>query len=232
LPDDLYLVLDALGAADACVVAAPTYALGAHASLKRLQDRTLSFYGALDSLWRKPAVGVAIAGIKGMEGHAKLAVDSFIRTSRLDHRGSEVLYGALPGEIFTKGNGKEIAVKLAARLNGSMAPCDDGAETAPSCPVCGGDTFRFLPEGGVRCMICSSSGVLLEKAGGFLVIENPDGQMFRMTYESTIEHGEWLRSKKDAFQATRDELKAVTAEYLHIGEWLRPERLKKNPAGS
>ena len=57
---------------DALVVAAPTYLLGANASLKRFLDRGLSFYAHLDRLWGKPAVGVAIAGIEGMEGYTKL----------------------------------------------------------------------------------------------------------------------------------------------------------------
>jgi multimeric flavodoxin WrbA len=226
LPDDLYLFLDALAAADACVVAAPAYALGANASLKRLQDRTLSFYGVLDSLWGKPAVGVAIAGINGMEGYAKLAVDSFIRTSRLDHRGSEVLYGALPGEIFTSGNGLDVAKKLASRLISREERDSSNEDGVPSCPTCGGDTFRFLPEGGVRCMLCSSSGLLREETGHFRVVSNPAGQTFRTNYESTQHHGEWLRSKKEAFLAKREELRGLTAQYAEMGEWIRPKQLQ------
>ena len=70
--DDFALVLETLAQADALVVAAPTYLLGANASLKRFLDRGLSFYAQLDRLWGKPAVGVAIAGIEGMEGCTKL----------------------------------------------------------------------------------------------------------------------------------------------------------------
>ena len=115
-PDDFALVLETLAQADALVVAAPTYLLGANASLKRFLDRGLSFYAQLDRLWGKPAVGVAIAGIEGMEGCTKLNVESFIRLTLGEIRGSDVVYGALPGEIFLRPGGKETARRLAAAL--------------------------------------------------------------------------------------------------------------------
>ncbi len=77
--DDFAVVLQALIESDAYVVAAPTYLLGPNASLKRFLDRGLAFYAHLDRLWGKPAVGVAIAGITGMEGYTKLAVESFVK---------------------------------------------------------------------------------------------------------------------------------------------------------
>src|SRR5512138_2226836 len=43
LADDFNLALNALVSADACVVAAPAYVLGANASLKLFQDRALGF---------------------------------------------------------------------------------------------------------------------------------------------------------------------------------------------
>ena len=63
--DDLNLILEALAQSDAYVVAAPTYFLGANATLKLLLDRGLSFYAHFDKLWGKPAVGVGIAGTGG-----------------------------------------------------------------------------------------------------------------------------------------------------------------------
>lgn len=226
LPDDFNLALDAIVAADACVVAAPAYILGANASLKKYQDRGLSFYGVLDRLWGKPAVGVAIAGLEGMEGHAKLAIDSFIKTSKLDHRGSAVLYGALPGEIFAHG-GKELAKSLAGQLLAGRPPADSAESDTPSCSACGGDTFRFLPEGGVRCMICSSTGVVEWRDQKLRIETKPGEHQFFMSYERAQHHAEWLRSKKESFLAKREEVKAVTMEYAGIGEWVRPERLAK-----
>lgn len=220
LPDDFNLAVDALAEADACVVAAPAYILGANASLKLFQDRALGFSGSLDSLWGKPAVGVVIAGIEGMEGHAKLSVDSFIKSGKMDHRGSAVLYGALPGEIFENG-AKELAEKLACHLMEGKGG-DGSSSTAPSCPTCGGDTFRFLPEGGVRCMICSSSGQIDLTGKELRIVTRPGEHQFFISYERAKDHAEWLRGKKEAFLAKRDELKRITMSYAEIGEWVRP----------
>jgi multimeric flavodoxin WrbA len=227
LPDDFNLALDALVAADACVVAAPAYVLGANASLKQFQDRALSFYGKLDSLWGKPAVGVAIAGIEGMEGHAKLAVDSFIKVAKLDHRGSAVLYGALPGEIFDR-DGKELAKRLAIRLLEGREAAGDAEPAVPSCPTCGGDTFRFLPDGGVRCMVCSSAGLLEWQDQALRIVTKPGAHQFFISYERAKHHAEWLRSMKARFLEKRGVLKSATTEYAQMGEWVRPERLAKH----
>ena len=124
--DDFNLVLETLRQADAYVVAAPTYLLGANASLKRFLDRGLSFYAHIDRLWGKPAVGVAIAGIEGMEGCTKLNVESFIRLTMGDLRGSDVVYGALPGEIFLRPGGKgngQAAGRGAHRRQGESESC-------------------------------------------------------------------------------------------------------------
>ena len=227
LPDDFNLALDALAGADAYVVAAPAYVLGANASLKLFLDRALSFYGALDALWGKPAVGVAIAGIEGMEGYTKLSVDSFIKLTFGDMRGSEVLYGALPGEIFIEDDGKGIAKKLANLLINGLTPACDGDATAPSCPTCGGDTFRFLPSERVRCMLCSSSGAYEWREGRLTIAMTPGNHQLFLSYEKAKQHLEWLRSMKERFLAKKAEMKSITSDYIQMGEWVRPERSAK-----
>lgn len=226
--DDLQLFLDALVSADAVAVAVPTYFLGANASLKRLLDRGLTFYGHLDALWGKPAVGAAIAGVPGLEGYTKLIVDSFLKLSLTDHRGSEVVYGALPGEIFLNGDGKAAAARLAEALCGGGS---EGAGSAPRCSVCGGDTFRFLPETdprpdgavAVRCMLCSSAGTLKTADGRIQIATRPSEHPLFLTREDAERHLEWLRGMKEAFLVRHKELKAVVQAYTAIGEWIRPE---------
>lgn len=218
--DDFNDVLRALAQADAYVVAAPTYLLGANASLKQFLDRGLSFYGRLDELWGKPAVGAAIAGIEGLEGYTKLNVESFIKLTMGDLRGAEVVYGALPGEIFLNEGGKEAARKLAhALIDGRK-----GSDLAvPVCPACGGDTFRFLPNGQARCMLCSSSGPYGWESGRLSFQTVPGEHSLFLTYEDVKRHAEWLRGMKDLFMARRKELKAVTQGYTQIGSWVRPK---------
>lgn len=222
--DDFPFALQALADSDAYVVAAPTYFLGANASLKRFLDRGLSFYGRVDALWGKPAVGVAVAGIPGLEGATRLNVESFIKLTLGDLRGMAVIYGALPGEIFLEDGSKAVARDLAgALLHGPQQP----AFGVPVCPLCGGDTFRFLPGGGLRCMLCSNSG-RYEWRDGVLhaAIDRGDHPLF-LTIDDVKRHADWLREMKDRFSLLHKDLKAVTREYSNMGTWLRPE--KGNP---
>jgi len=226
--DDLPVVLEEMVRADALVVAAPTYFLGANASLKRLLDRGLSFYAHIDALWGKPAVGVAIAGVAGLEGYTKLMVDSFLKLVLADHRGSEVVYGALPGEVLLGHEGPAAARKLARALEqGAEAP----DSRTPRCPLCGGDTFRFLSptdpaDPGVhriRCMTCSSEGTLRWNGASFAVETIRGEHPLFLTREDTVAHLKWLQSMKDLFMEQRDRLKAVTRAYKDTGTWVRPE---------
>ncbi len=69
IKDDLYTIDDAMCAADAIILAAPTYFLSANASLKRFVDRSFALYASIDRLFGTPSVGICIAGIPGKEGH-------------------------------------------------------------------------------------------------------------------------------------------------------------------
>lgn len=221
--DDFPVVLEAMVQADAYAVAAPTYLFGTHASLKGLLDRGLTFSGHLDRLWGKPAVGVVLAGLDGMEGYAKLMLDSFIKFSLADHRGSEVVYAALPGEVFLSEEGKQTAQRLALALTEGAA--DRGVDSRiPRCTLCGGDTFRFLENGHVRCMVCSSKGgYVWENDALHIETVRGDHAVF-LSYEDAANHFAFLRGMKDKFIAKRKQLKAATRDYHDVGEWITPSR--------
>jgi hypothetical protein len=218
LSDGFSHALEALIKSDAYIVAAPTYLLGAHASLKRFLDRGLCFYEHVDELWGKPAVGIAIAGTSGMEGSTKLAVESFIKLCMGDLRGSAVVYGALPGEIMVGDEGKETAKRLAeALISGKQKQPD-----VPVCPLCGGDSFRFLPGGRVRCLLCSNTGPYEwaeERLHCHVVVG--DHPWF-LSYEGSKRHNELLREKKEDFLARRSELKGVSERYAGPVAWIEP----------
>ncbi len=219
--DDFSLVLETLALSDAYVVAAPTYLLGANSSLKRFLDRGLSFYAHLDRLWGKPAVGVAIAGIAGLEGYTKLNVESFIKLTMGDLRGSAVVYGALPGEIFLQTGGTETAKRLAQALSEGREKVNP---SVPACPICRGDTFRFLPDGQVRCMLCSNSGSYVWQEGRLHMETKPGAHSLFLSYDEARQHADWLRGMKEQFLARRQELKAVTLKYTKMGSWVSPKR--------
>lgn len=223
LDDHHKMALQELVQCDAYVVAAPTYFLGANASLKLFLDRGLSFYAHLDRLWGKPAAGVAIAGIAGMEGQTKLDVERFIKLTFGDLRSCEVVYGALPGEILLTDTARTVARDMAHSLAAEAASTSP-MEGVIRCPLCGGDTFRFLPDGTVRCMLCSSRGTCAIRPDGLEIRTEAGDHPLFLTHEAARAHLEWLRGMKDAFLARRKELKAVTQQYTQIGQWIRPER--------
>ncbi|MCF8029388.1 MAG: flavodoxin family protein [Desulfohalobiaceae bacterium] len=215
--DDLATVLDALCQADALIVATPTYFLGPQASLKTLLDRGLSFYGRADTLWGKPAVGAAVAGIPGKEGYAKLGMESFLKFLLAEIRASGVFYGALPGEIFQEEDNLNRMEELAAALEGRRS------EPSGFCPVCGGDTFRFLSSSRIRCMLCSNEGEAEGTANGISIDVRPEEHQMFTNQKTALDHADWLRGMKDRFRAKKRELLSLTGEYKDMGNWIQPE---------
>jgi hypothetical protein len=212
--DDFLAVLNALADADAYVLAAPAYLLSANGSLKKFLDRGLQFYAFVGRLWGKPAVGVAIAGIEGMEGSAKRDVESFIKLTMGDLRGSAVVYGALPGEALLSSANRQVAEKLARAI---LDPADRISPIVPVCPLCGGDTFRLLPDGLARCMLCSGSGPYEWNNGSLRFhIDAGDHPLF-LSKQDVIVHAQWLRGMKDKFLERKEELKKVAKQYIGVG---------------
>jgi len=215
--DDFQRILDAILEADALIVAAPTYFLGANASLKRLLDRGLAFYASIDTLWGKPAVGIAIAGIPGKEGHTLLGIQNFLKMTLTEIKQTRILYGALPGEIFLNRQNIEAAADLAAALF-APAPC----RTEPSCPLCGGDTFRFLGNDRVHCLLCSNPGTIhMEPDGPVFRIRKSGHELFLSKAEA-LHHKEWLLQMKARYLAQKEKLKEITLAYRKPEEWIRP----------
>ncbi|NLI82207.1 MAG: flavodoxin family protein [Deltaproteobacteria bacterium] len=219
--DDMEILLGELANCDAYLVAAPTYFLGANSTLKRVLDRGLSFYAVMERLWGKPAAGVGIAGIEGLEGQTKLDIDRFIKLTFGDLRETAILYAALPGEIFLAEGGRVAAARLAEAIlrDATNAPWRDGL-----CPICGGDTFRFLPDDRVRCMLCSNTGTFSCSDGTVRMDIREGGHPLFRDLESARRHLEWLRSMKDRFIQSRKELKKVTVQYTRTGTWVRSKK--------
>ncbi len=217
IEDDYQAVCQAILAADALILAAPTYFLGPNACLKRFTDRGLALYPHIESLWRKPAVGVGIAGIPGKEGYTLLGLENFLTLLFADIRSSRMIYGALPGEIFLNRQNKETARALAEALMETPPP-----DAGPRCPLCGGRTFRFLSHDRVRCMLCSNAGTLeFEEGKTRLHIQRSDHELF-LTRQEALAHRDWLLSMKSRFRAQKDRLKDISSGYRQDGTWIKP----------
>lgn len=215
--DDFQTAVDAILAADALIVSVPTYFLGPNAGLKRFMDRGIALYPHSEKLWGKPSVGIGIAGIPGREGYTKLGIESFLKLMFTDIKTCRLFYGALPGEIFMDASNRAAAKEIAGTLFNPPA-----INTGPHCPLCGGDTFRFLGENRVRCMLCSNAGTIrLSGDTPVLDTERGDHELF-LTREDALAHREWLVGMKARFLAHKTELKNISLDYRGTGEWIRP----------
>ena len=222
LEDDHAQVVEAILAADAILLIAPTYFLGPNASLKSFTDRGLALYPHVEALWGKPAIAVGIAGIPGKEGYTMLGLENFLTMLFADIRARRMIYGALPGEIFLNTENRETARVMAQALFGT--PPD---QPIPQCPLCGGTTFRFIEPNRVRCMLCSNDGQLEVDTDGIrLRIERGDHNLF-LTREDALTHREWLLSMKARFREQKDTLKAITSDYRREGHWITPSSREK-----
>ena len=217
LDDDLNTVIQAMLDADAYIVSAPTYFLGINASLKTFLDRGISFYTHIEKLWSKPAVGVAIAGIEGKEGYSRLVIQSFLKMIFADDKNTRVVYGALPGEIFLNKENKQSASELASALFGPRVEIK-----GPCCPQCRGDTFRFLDNNRVRCMLCSNSGIISIPSGSPTFEITKSHHDFFSSKEDALKHKEWLLGMKSRFIQNKKALKEITLPYLKQGAWIKP----------
>lgn len=219
LDDDLDILVNAMAAADAWIVVAPTYFLGANGLLKLVLDRGLSFYCRGEELWNKPAMGVGIAGIPGKEGTTLLDIEAFMKLTLCRIKALRMVYGALPGEIFLKPETQTLAENLGRAL---LAP--EPEPVSPSCPVCGGTTFRFLSAKHVHCMVCSNAGQVGQGLDGLRFhIEPGEHEFFRSTRDA-LAHEAWLKQMKQRFVEHKKELKQISHAYRGSWDWVKPPK--------
>ncbi|MGD2029928.1 MAG: flavodoxin family protein [Desulfobacterales bacterium] len=217
IEDDLATVIAAIVDADALIVSAPTYFLGINSCIKQFLDRGLSLFAHIEKLWHKPAVGVVIAGIEGKEGYSLLAIQSFLKLILAENKQSEIVYGALPGEVFMNPENKQTAAELAAALFEPYAE-----KKGAVCPLCGGDTFRFIENNRVRCMLCSNAGIMtLQDNAPTFEITRSDYELF-LSKEEAVAHRQWLLGMKSRFVQQKKALKDVTRSYIKQGSWVKP----------
>ncbi len=217
LEDDFYQVVEALAAADGWIVCTPAYFLGPNATLKVLLDRGLALYAHGDRLWRKPAVGIAIAGIPGKQGYTQLGLESFLKLLLADIKALRTIFGALPGEIFLNQSNRDAAVRIGHALFGSAQGAPE-----PCCPLCGGQTFRFEGDFSVRCMLCSNAGTIhLANKRPVLDIAPGDHDFF-FSPEQARTHQKWLVGMKSRFVDQKRRLKQISLRYRYLGTWIKP----------
>lgn len=208
LDDDIQEILKGLAWADGVVVASPTYFLSVHSNIKKVLDRGLSFYSIASEIWHKPAVGLAIAGIEGKEGSSLLGVETFLKSILADIKYSDVIYAAFPGEIIRNENNDIKLQEAADSLFGKRI-----AKSGSCCPLCGGDSFRFLGGNRVKCLLCSNSGEYSIGENGIVFDIHKDEHELFLSEQVAEHHKEWLKEMKNRFFAEIPELKKIRDRY-------------------
>ena len=219
LKDDLAQVLEVIADADALILAVPTYFLSAHSCLKVFLDRGISFYSIAKALWGKSAVGVGVSGIDGKEGSTLLDIERFFATIFARNKQSEIIYGALPGEVMFAEQTRELAAELGQRLFG-----EEKLKIGLCCPNCNGETFRFLEGNQVRCMLCSNAGTLTVQDDHLVVEIETDTHQLLDSEEGALRHRDWLLGMVASFKERRGQLKKVANDYDDDTLWIKPVR--------
>ncbi len=207
--DDFPVVLRAIMEADAVVVAAPAYLRGTHSSLQRFLDRGLQAYRHVDSLYGKPAVAVATAGVRDGEGSALLGVENFIRQLGLSLKGRAVVHATFPGDAIVFEEGRSTALLLAAAL---VSP-EDYVPEGVSCPECKGTYFEFRGRTAMYCLSCGGTGTFSVINGKARLEIDPPAHSWRKKEDMAL-HGKWLIGQRGEFLRQRERLKEAVKPYL------------------
>jgi multimeric flavodoxin WrbA len=205
--DGFRSVMEAILSADGVIVAAPAYSRGTHSSLQRFLDRGLQFIKHVNTLERKAAVAVAVAGVKDGQGSALLGVENFIRSMGMRVKDRALIYAALPGEALLSEEGKAAAHRLAGSLFGTPV-----LPTSPHCSVCGGSYFEFQDRSRLYCLLCGERGVVSIDGVETRINTKPPAHAW-LDAGAFGAHGRWLMGMKEKFLREREKLKAVTSPY-------------------
>ncbi len=216
IDDDYPQVISAIVNADALIIAVPTYSLGANATLKLFFDRCIASYSYVNQLWNKPCVSIGIAGINGMECSTRLDLEKFTSMMLFDNKATEILYSAIPGEVFMNEKNLKKAAALGRALFGERLH-DNG----PSCPICGGKSFRFLGEDRVKCLLCSQAGYISMESGSPVFDITKEYGIF-LSKKEAQNHSKWLKGKRSEYKVKREYLNQIIQQYLDRGNWIKP----------
>jgi multimeric flavodoxin WrbA len=221
LSDNMSTVIDELSEASGLILAAPTYFLGAYGSVKVFTDRALMFLARIEEFYGKPAVTVALAGIEGGEGYSPMVLASTAFCLGFHVKDQAIVYAALPGDVFLNKKNKLIAAHLGKIL---LDPDYIKKPKTHECPLCSGNTFKFLGDGQVECLTCHNPGKIKLKNGNPYLEIVTDPHNILGDLESRLAHRSWLMGMKDKFRDKKEILKKASIEYSEEGRWIHKKR--------
>ena len=225
IQDDFEAFLQQVRDADSIILASPVYFLGMHTRLKLLCDRLISVLNETGEYSGRRCVVAVPYGIEGWQGYGIEATVSFARFLHLDVVGVLPVHAANPGEVVLPevlARARAMAELLLANKEGSAAkenipPVRQATDAGGiTCGRCGSCALRISTNGGVRCVICGTTGAITSEpvgAGGTLQCSWNLSDHFRYSAEGMTEHAQRLESIKADFIARRQELAELRKPY-------------------
>jgi multimeric flavodoxin WrbA len=234
LQDDMAWLIDAVQAADALVLAAPTYFLGPAAVIKLVLDRLLMVTSHLQEAPPppRPAVTIITAGLQDWRGVSLPYLNALVAAFGFRPIESLTAVAPGPGEVLLDEELMSQALAAGRRLGrGELDP----APAPPGvCPVCRCDSFIIQADRAI-CPICAREATIQHQDGAIRLHFAPsEATGHRWTPERLHEHMEhWVRATGPRFMARRGEIKALRKPYRAVElEWLCPPEADRSSGGN
>lgn len=215
--DDFQLVAREMAAADALIIASPTYFMGPNGVLKVFLDRCLQMFSHSLSVRDKPAINIITAGLEGEAGYTEAALNSFTLILGMKLQASAVFYGALPGESLWQQPEQQERTKILGQMLFAAPP---RITDAWRCPLCGSDTVQLLGGKRVQCQVCRNFGTLTADDHGLVLDISLKPENIFFTPEQAAHHHQWLQGMKERFMQVRRQLGEFQQQYADEGEWV------------
>lgn len=211
LDDDMPALIERLRAADAALLAAPTYILGPPGAVKLALDRMLMMVPYLDELAQQPKPGLAlsVSGLSPWRGVALPFLVTFLQGFGFTQINSLACYTPGPGEVLLDDALMERVYDLGRQLV-------QGPTTSPPavnvCPVCHSDFFTLSADR-ATCPMCGLQARIEATADGIrLAFDDSTGYEGHWTPRGMRQFvEEWIIPSGQRFLAHRHEIKARRA---------------------
>ncbi|MCL5959845.1 MAG: flavodoxin family protein [Chloroflexi bacterium] len=224
--DDVAFLFETMESADAVVLGAPTYFLGASGVIKILADRVLMRWLHLPAQSR-PAATIVTAGLREWEALSQPALNQFLLAQGYEIMGSLVAYAPGPGQSLLN----EENVVTARALGKSVARGEPLPRPADVCPVCYARFFEPRSGGRLQCPICRTIGTPRETEAGLQIDFDSESLLtHRWTYPELQHHiHSWVIPSKDMFLRDLSAVKTARERYKSMDHpWLKPpDRLQR-----
>jgi NAD(P)H-dependent FMN reductase len=224
IDDDMAWLVDAIQAAGALVLAAPTYFLGPAAVIKLVLDRLLMVTARVQETLPllRPAVTVITAGLEDWRGVTLPYLNTLV--AAFGYRPIESLTAVAPGPGEVLLDDELMAQALAAGHRLGRGELDPAPAPAGACPVCRCDSFILKADQAI-CPICARKATIEVEDGTIRLHFDPSGAAdHRWTPEGLQKHmSEWVMATGPRFLARRGEIKSRRRPYraMDVG-WLCP----------